>query len=222
MSEFDFASWVSRARAFTLGLGRVPGATIRTADVSDPASDSDVRVVERALSGALPGPLRAFFSQGSAAINCSYTFEPEGNALEDLRTVLPDETGLFGGARLGPLSDLAEDADAIRDWATDTWIADVPEQRALWEAAIPFLRLDNGDYLALDLRAGARHPPVAYLCHDDDSFLIAAGFEDFLRAWERLCYLGPEHWLLRPFTGEAGYLDGDSQRAARLRGLLGR
>ena len=43
----------------------------------------------------------------------------------------------------------------------------------------------------------------------------------FLTTWERLCYLGPEEWLLRPFADEAGHLDAESERAARLRELLG-
>jgi hypothetical protein len=221
MSEFDFALWVSRARAFTRGLRRVAGATIRSEDASSPATDSDVRIVEGELGVALPALLRKFLTEGSAALNCSYAFEPGGDACEALEMVLPDQARLFGGARLGPLSELAENARAVRDWAADTWVADVPDQRSLWEAAIPFLRLDNGDYLALDPQTNASNPPVAYLCHDDDSFLIAAGFQDFLTAWEQLCYLGPEEWLLRPFIGEAGYLDGHSERAARLQRLLG-
>jgi hypothetical protein len=69
------------------------------------------------------------FSKGSAALNCSYVFEPEGDALADLGTVLPDENRIFGGARLGPLSELAEDISVVRDWARDTWIADAPDQR---------------------------------------------------------------------------------------------
>ena len=65
----------------------------------------------------------------------------------------------------------------------------------------------NGDYLALDLRAIETDPPVVYLNHDDESFLLSPDFVAFLSAWERLCYIGPEHWLLSEFAGAGGYLD---------------
>jgi SMI1 / KNR4 family (SUKH-1) len=136
--------------------------------VGPPATDSDLRVVERTI-GAVPEPLREFFIHGTAALDCAYIFEPKGGALERLRMVLPTETRIFGGARLGPVSELGDYSRAVREWATDTWIAEAEDQRAIWETAVPFLRLDNGDYLALDPRANANDPAVAYLCHDDES-----------------------------------------------------
>ena len=86
--------------------------------------------------------------------------------------------------------------------------------------ALPFAALDNGDYLALDLQADRPDPPVVYLNHDDESAVIAGTFVSFLRAWERLCYLGPEHWLLLAFSVPGGQIDAESERAARLRQLL--
>jgi len=83
---------------------------------------------------------------------------------------VPDQTRIFGGARLGPASDLADYCGAVGEWAKNTWIADFPEQQSIWESAFPFLRLDNGDDLALDLRTDGSDPPVAYLSHDDESF----------------------------------------------------
>lgn len=65
-------------------------------------------------------------------------------------------------------------------------------------------------------------PPVVYLNHDDESVTIARSFDEFLRAWEGLCYLGPEHWLLLEFLGADGYLDANNDRAARLRALFER
>ena len=222
VAQFDFADWVSRAQAFTIGLRRVPSATVRSATVSPPASESELRAIERALRRPLPTSLRAFFVQCTAALGCAYVFEPTGDALEQLRTVLPTESRIFGGARLGPAPEFGDYSSAVREWSTDTWIAEVPEQRAMWESAIPFLGLDNGDYLALDPRMDASDPPVAYLCHDDDAFLLAPNLRAFLLAWERLCYVGPEHWLLQPFIGEAGYLDAEGPIADGLRALLGR
>ena len=220
MAEFDFAGWVARARAFTLGLGDLPAAEVRSTSVAAPLDEADLQALEGALGSILPASLRAFFSRGTSAMDCAYTFKPEGQALDQLRTLLPDESGLFGGASMGPASDLADYTGSVRAWAKDTWIADEPDQRIIWESALPFVALDNGDYLALDLHADASDPPVVYLCHDDESLRLARNLPEFLAAWERLCYLGPEHWLLGPFIDDAG-LDAESERAKGLRALLG-
>jgi hypothetical protein len=222
MADLDFANWVARAHAFTIELRHVPGATVRSSVVSPPSSESELVALERALGRSLPTGLRLFFAQGAAVLDCAYVFEPTGETLKQLATVLPTENRIFGGARLGPAPELADYSSAVRAWSADTWIADESAQREMWESAIPFLRLDNGDYLALDPRVDPIDPAVAYLCHDDESFLLAPQLAEFLIAWERLCYLGPEHWLLRPFIGEGGYLDTEPPLATRLRALLGR
>ena len=220
MTGFDFADWLSRARAFTIRVGSVPNVEVRSTIVAAPMREFEIHAVERALGAALPAALRALFTRGAAAVDCAYAFEPQGEALEHLRALLPDEDRVFGGARFGPASDLPEYRAAAREWARDTWIADDLDQRTMWESALPFVRLDNGDYLALDCRADHDDPPVVYLSHDDESFLLAADLVTFLTAWEHVCYLGPEEWLLRPFTDPTGRLDAESERAARLRQLL--
>ena len=220
MAEFDLAGWVARARAFTLGLSNLPGAEVRSITVAAPLAEVDLRGLEDALGAILPASLRAFFFRGTSAMDCAYIFKPEGQALDQLRTLLPDESEIFGGAKMGPASDLADYSTAVREWARDTWIVDEPDQRIIWESALPFVALNNGDYLALGIQEDASDPPVVYLCHDDESLRLARNLPQFLAAWERLCYLGPEHWLLGPFIGESG-LDGESERAKGLRALLG-
>jgi SMI1/KNR4 family protein SUKH-1 len=113
------------------------------------------------------------------------------------------------------LSDLPDLSIGAAAWSRETWVAEEEGQRLIWESARPFLNLNNGDYLALDFRV-ATEPPVVYLNHDDESVTIAPSFDEFLRSWERLCYVGPEHWLLLEFVGADGFLDGDSPGAARL------
>jgi SMI1/KNR4 family protein SUKH-1 len=137
-----------------------------------------------------------------------------------LRSLLPDETRIFGGARIGPVSELPDFSRAAREWAEETWVAEFPADRLIWDSALPLTRLENGDYLAVDLRTNATDPPVLYLNHDDESFLLAKNFAAFLGAWEGLGYIGPEHWLLREFVGPDGYLDAESERASQLRALF--
>lgn len=221
MADFDYAAWVARARAFTERLAHLEGAVVSSSAVASPTFEAHLAAVERALGPPLPPPLRAFFTRGAAGLDCRYALEPDGRALDQLRDVLPHEIRIYGGARLGPASDLPDLSRSVRAWAADTWVADYPDQKTIWECALPFVALANGDYLALDLRADESDPPVIYLNHDDDGAVIAPNLPAFLSAWERLGYLGPEHWLLLEFTDAGGQLDPDSERAARLRRLFG-
>jgi SMI1 / KNR4 family (SUKH-1) len=221
MAEFDYSAWIARAQAFTERLKRSADAQVRSTAVAAPASDQDLAAIESALGTRLPASLRAFFRQGAAGLDCKYIVEPTGEAFDQLMELLPDQSGIYGGARIGPLSELPDMSAGVAAWATDTWVAEDDVQRVIWESARPFLHLANGDYLALDLREKT-DPPVVYLNHDDESVAIAPGFDEFLRRWEGLCYLGPEHWLLLPFVGGDGYLDATSSRGARLRGMLPR
>ena len=216
MADFDYAAWIARAQMFTERLERSTHAQGRSNAVAAPASEPEVAAIERALGTRLPASLRAFFTRGAAGLDCRYVVEPTGEARERLLELLPDQPQVFGGARIGPLSDLPDLSTGVAEWAADTWVAEEDAQRVIWESACPFLGLNNGDYLALDLRENLE-PPVVYLNHDDESVTIAPGFDEFLRAWERLCYLGPEHWVLLEFVGADGYLDGNSPRAEQLR-----
>ena len=218
MTDFDYAAWVARAQAFTDDLHALANAEVRASTVAPPAAELDA--IERELGLTLPHSLRAFFVRGAAVVDCRYTFEPDGRALDRLRELLPYEIRIYGGARIGPASELPEWSRSIGEWAEETWVADSPDQKDVWKSALPFTALDNGDYLALDLRSDQADAPVVYLNHDDESVVIADSFVDFLRAWERLCYVGPEHWILLEFATADGQLDAESDRAASLRRLL--
>ena len=52
--------------------------------------------------------------------------------------------------------------------------------------------------------------------------MIAPTFIAFLNAWERLAYVGPEHWLLLEFTDSRGRLEPEGDQAANLRRLFER
>lgn len=90
--------------------------------------------------------------------------------------------------------------------------------RDLLESAFPFMFLSNGDLIALDISRG-EEGEVVNLSHErDEPMRLAATFEDFLAAWERLCYVGPECWELEPFVDPmTGYLDPSLPPAEALR-----
>jgi hypothetical protein len=220
MTELDFAGWVARARAFVDRIAGLPNVEVRSREVDPPLAWQHVDRLAAAIGRPIPDALRQFLCVGARRVECAYAYGPDGHGLEALQAVLPDESEIYGGARLGAAAELPEYARSAAAWARETWVAEEPDQRMLWEAGMPFAALDNGDYLALDTRGEAGDPPVLYLCHDDSSSVLAPSFTAFLTRWERLCYIGPEHWLLAPFRGPDGALDALSERAARLRELF--
>jgi hypothetical protein len=220
MIGFDYSGWAARAREFTQQLAARPGATVEAIEIEAPAASTEVARAERLQRTPLPEALRALYELGAQGINCRYTYDPDPD--DDIFIALfPTETGLYGGAQLDRLENLADNQRSVREWARDTWIATEPRERAVWESALPFHRLQNGDFLALDRRENSPDPVVLYLAHDEESFELAPHFTEFLLAWENLCYLGPEAWLLSPFRGPDGRIDATGARALDLRRMLG-
>jgi hypothetical protein len=220
MTEFDYAGWVARAQAFVDRIAGIPGVEVRSRDVDPPLAPAQVDRIAAAVGRPIPEALRRFLADGAGRLDCAYGYEPVAGRLEALQTVLPDEISVYGGARLCAAAEMTDYARSTADWARETWVADDPDQRTLWEAGLPFAALDNGDFLALDTRAESPDPAVLYLCHDDSSAVLAPRFTEFLTRWEQLCYIGPEHWLLEPFLGPDGTLDAGTERAKRLRALF--
>lgn len=212
---FDYRGWVQRALQFLDRVARMEGVRVGSRAVGAPEP------VTGGSGRALPPALAEFLRSGAGSLDLSYTYEPVDEAQDEVMEIFPYQNTVYGGARVCSAEEMADAVRYVRDWAREVWGDDDPAQREIWEHALPFTMIDNGDYLALDMRTEAADPPVVYLNHEDESFLLAPSFTAFLAAWERLCYIGPEHWLLGEFRGDDGYLDPGSPRAAALRALLG-
>ncbi len=218
---FDDRGWAVRAAEFTHRLSGRPGARIVAAELAPPLEPAEVDRLQSAMGRLLPGVLRRFLERGSGALDCRYSFHPgaDGTERERIAAWFPGLTSIYGGPRLmaRELPDLARSA---AQWASETWIAEDPAERATWEGALPIIGLDNGDFLALDVRSEEDDPPVVYLAHDDGSVLLALSMTAFLTAWEAMGYVGPEIWLLGAFRGEEGLLEGEGMMARELRRML--
>ena len=187
----------------------------------------------RALSFDLPAPLYDFYTRGSASCHCHYWWSSDSRPTpwED---AFPSQYTLYGGPEIIPASQLAECCANVRSWASSDWTGEgggAPPGFERWRHAIPFVAVNNGDYLALDANADTSRTPVLYLCHEADVYCsespspateISPSFEQFLADWEKLCYVGPEIWLLSAFLAEdfTGPLQTDSPRASRWRDIL--
>jgi hypothetical protein len=62
---------------------------------------------------------------------------------------------------------------------------------------------------------------VLYLLNYKDNIHLAESFTDFLAAWERMCYIGPQLWIIDRFFGDGDVLVGKSPEVDQLRSLLG-
>ncbi len=216
----DYALWVQRAKDFTASLeGRLPGEWQIEYSIAPPLDEPDLVSVESSLGRSLPLPLRRFFELGSRCCECRYVWEPEGSSQDQINFIFPSNGYIYGGARLCDAKEMAELLEECQGAAEG--FEEAPEQEAYWLNALPFAWLRNGDKLGLDMRQKEK-PTLVYLAHDDDSMIIAPDFDTFLSIWERLCYIGPEHWLLEEFINpETGFLDADMPKAAELRRMFG-
>jgi hypothetical protein len=116
--------------------------------------------------------------------------------------------GLCGAAVLSRIQDNeCRDSTTLRGYHArkhSYTTSDARRDAALLATRVLYARRRGLDYLALDVGSDKTDPPVVYLNHDDENVAIAANLVDFLRAWEGLYYLGPEHWLLLEFVGPDG------------------
>jgi len=216
---FDYAGWVRRAQSFTSELdAHRLGEWEFESEIAPPMDEQSIINLERTLSRDLPGPLRGFFKQGSRCLECRYVWTPAGASVNPMHDLFPSQGGyIYGGARLCDALDLPEMLKECEMSAES--FQKSPEQEAFWLNALPFAWIRNGDTLALDMRHSL--PPVVYLAHDDDSRVIAPSFDAFLNTWERLCYIGPEIWLLDEFLdSETGLMNADTDKARQLRDLF--
>jgi SMI1 / KNR4 family (SUKH-1) len=226
-AQFDFTAWVSRARQLMAELGGRPGFELDPWMDAPPLSPREVDALSSRIGHQLPDTLRGFLERGAAVLACRYTFEYDPDdeaAAAAFLELFPYQTSIYGGPVFGPADTLPDFAQSCAEWADQFDEAGDPAEGRRWRHAVPVIAVKNGDYIALDGAGPARDasdPPVVYLSHEGESALLAASFTEFLATWERLCYLGPEIWLLDEFRGPDGFIAAEGPATGKLRRLLG-
>jgi hypothetical protein len=177
-------------RAFVAHLNSLQPGCAEFQNLAPPASETP-----------MPEPLREWIASNGGPFSFSFTFQGEQE---------------YSGALEVDPAAFEEHRSECRSWAEETWIADDPEEKEKWLQAFPFAALANGDYLALE--HGGNEAGVIYLSHDDTSQALAPSLGEFVRTWERLCYIGPEIWVLEDFIDSQTLdLNADSEEARELR-----
>ena len=226
-AQFDFSAWVRRARDFRAEFGGRSGFEFDDWIDAPPLTPGEADGLSRRIGRQLPDALRGFLEHGAAWLACRYTFEydpDDETAAAVFLELFPYQTSIYGGPVFGPTETLPDFARSCAEWAAQFDGGGDPAEGRRWRYALPIVAVKNGDYVALDGAGGApdpSDPPVIYLSHEGESALLAASFTEFLAAWERLCYLGPEIWLFDAFRGPDGFIAAEGPATDKLRRLLG-
>lgn len=221
---FDYYSWINRAALFSETLNNFApffGDLAFNTSIYPPITKSELLELTSKTELFIPKALSDFWLQ--ACQFCDFSYQCGDAKDEKKARILNNFFGqnlIYGGARFLNALDLPEHLDGNQAWAEETWIAEYPEEKAFWMNSIPIVSMGNGDYLALDISNNLDDPPIIYLSHDDESSIIAPSFTDFLFHWEKLCYIGPEIWIIRSFRDENGYINSDSNNAEQLRDIF--
>jgi hypothetical protein len=217
----DFSAWIQGCSNFLARLGTAPGHWTSRFSSKPPLLKRQADEIDRTLRHRMPSSVREFVLTACGGCRLHYVWETEDDAArQSLNQICEGETTVYGRADLLDVSKFVEwqeDCAGMLDLA----IGDFPEEAGFWNSAFPVARMDNGDFLGLDLRKGTEDPPVVYLSHDSESRRIANSLAEFLTCWEGLRYIGPESWMLKPFCDRrSGLLRSDTRRAGQLRRLL--
>ncbi len=222
---FDYNLWIERAASFTRNLAELaPNFDDVKSEVSvqPPLTESELTEIASKTDRQIPQELANFWLIGSRHCDCSYICEgAQSEIVPQIENIFGNFQEIYGGASLINAAELPQHFLNCRDWAEETWVAEYPKDKSFWLNSVPFVEMNNGNYLALDITEAKDNPPMIYLSHDDESSVIAGSFTDFLTHWERLCYIGPESWMLENFQDESGYINSDSDKAEHLRKMLG-
>jgi hypothetical protein len=226
----DYSGWLRRAEAFVRATSTLPGNWSMKSNIAPPLGLEEADRLDRALPHGLPPLLRDFYVTASADVECRFTWTPDGESLSRLAEIIPHQYSIYAGPHFCSAGSLAEDHEQL------IGLAEIFEDFAEYGASaaqtlrqcVPLISVGNGDYVALHVKAGPSQPGVIYVSHEvdieSDSPIIplASTGEQFLTAWERLCYIGPEIWVLYPFLDDAksGQLNADSPLANKWRSFL--
>ena len=179
-----------------------------------PATESDVRAVERELGNPIPASFRRVLTEVSGHVEFRW-YAPDG-----LSFPMPFKSNFCGNLHWS--LDLLRDFETGRKGWIDVCFPDANNAYdRVWHDKLAFQEVGNGDLIAIDLRPD-QAGKVVYLSHDDGEGhgrVLAPSFEDLMARWVPLACTGGEDWQWLPFLSEdSAGLDptGDNARAWRM------
>ncbi len=229
MADNGYEGWLKRARAYRQALLRLE-VTCPPAAQSNAASEEQARGAELLLGFSLPASFRTALTGFAARFEFRWSLK---------RVPRKGWKALLKGTRnLAPWVEVPEQFDTVYSghclWNIDSlaalektrqvWVEKVfsdPEKPfdRVWQNALLFAEIGNGDFLAVD--RSASDGPVVYVCQewsDLHGVRLGSTFLDFIDRWSRIGFVGPEDWQLSCFvpSAEEGIApDGDAAKQWR-------
>lgn len=192
-----FSKWLFDANSFFERLHAIGGAfDTFSVDIAPPMSAAEFNALEESLGRHLPPLFREILTSCTSRATLRYVWDPPEHLMPVLKEVF-GKSYIYGGGTLFDSSSLALHLSDCQEFATDSWLAEeeFEADQRFWLSGIPFLRMPNGDYLAIDPDTEA----VVYLSHDSTSRFVGSDLMAFLHAWQLLGYAGPESWIIKRF-----------------------
>jgi hypothetical protein len=224
-SPEELRSWMHRAESFVRQLNYLPGEWGISVSIEPPITSDEADRLAATLPLGLPAPLRMLYLEGAAKFKCRYHWTPREDMLRRTGRIFPHQRSFYGGPSFIPWSELP-DVHGIHSW-WDGWddpsTEDQRKAREIWRQTVPFIAVGNGDAVGLHVTGESDIYPVVYLCHDDEECPVtplSPSFDQFLTEWEKICYVGPEIWLLDSFWDHGKPLSGEGNKARKWREIL--
>ncbi|MFO0978389.1 MAG: hypothetical protein U0996_18430 [Planctomycetaceae bacterium] len=200
-----FTNWLLDAKSFFERLNASGGAfNTYAVDIAPPMSAAAFTSLQDSLSRQLPPLFREILTSSTSRATLRYVWDPPDHLKPALKEIF-GQRYIYGGGTLFDSASLALALSECQEAATESWLADeeFEADQRFWLSGIPFLRMPNSDYLAIDPETES----VSYLSHDSTSSFVGSDLMSFLNAWQRVGYAGPESWIIRKFIDTStGYL----------------
>lgn len=211
---FDYQLWIEKAVLFALtkkivneSSDELPNKCVFESEFTNIDFTKDSLTNDKFL----PFELKQFWVAGFCKFTCTYeSLQSDIDALP--QTIFSFDLELEGGAMFINPQELSAHLSICDDWAEKTWIAEYPLDKSYWQNSLPFIEMNNGDYLAVDISDEKKDPAVIYLSHDNESFIIGETFSSFLNHWEKINYAGPEWWSLEEFFDENRHINSELKK----------
>ena len=168
-------------------------------DVSPPATAAEIAEIESALGTSIPSSLRNVFTTYSKAVDIAWQL-PDG--------IEPPEPcdEIFSGQLNFNLHRLPEIQSDYKGWVENCFSDPDNSYDRVWHNKFAFLKVPNGDMVAIDLNE-IENQSVVYLSHDDGEghgYKLGNDADDFIDRFLRIGCPGLEDWQWLPFVTDSG------------------
>lgn len=188
--------WVARWCKALLACQRM-GGNVTPLHIERPATEEEVKEVERQLRQKLPLSLRRTFLEFSSGFYFGWSLWSKVSAPFGVYS------GGFEGIKLSWLVDLEEDRQG---WIRHVFSDPDNPYDSVWYDKLAIISVYNGDMIAIDQKDA--DGCVIYLSHDGDEashgLLLGKNFYEFMEHWSSLGCVGPASWELEHFVDADG------------------